>query len=68
MEPEINKAIMEWLFESNEHTKAELAKSLGITHRTLNSRIRGEAGWRWSEIVALAEFTGCNVSDFVRKE
>lgn len=67
METGINKAIMEWLFESSEHTKAKLAKSLGITQKTLNNRIRGEVGWRWSEVVALAELTGCNVSDFAWK-
>ena len=44
--------------KGNGITQVMLAESLGITTNTLREKMRGNADWRWHEILKLSEITG----------
>lgn len=52
-----------WLLKSG-NTKANLAKSLGMSAATLNNRLAGETEWSWKEVCDLGEFLECELEDF----
>lgn len=62
MSTRINEKLGAWLL-ADEHTKAVLAKLLGISRPTLNSRLSGNSKWTWDEAVLIAELTGCTLNE-----
>ena len=58
----INEKLGAWLLEPN-HNRKQLAKKLGLTTPTLNTRIRGETRWMWEEVLAIAELLNCTPND-----
>lgn len=57
----VNEKIGAWFLEG--HTKAELAKSIGISRPALNKRIEGKSQWKWSEVIKVAEITGSSLNE-----
>lgn len=49
----IAEKVGNWPLKSD-HTKAQLAKELGVTAPTLNNRLSGETELSWKEVYVLA--------------
>lgn len=46
-------------------TREQLSEELGMTRRTLSTRIRGEARWEWAEVVRLSRLAKCSLEELV---
>ena len=57
----INEKLGAWLLPK-EHTRTELAKRIGITLPTLNSRLM-DGGWSWAEVLAICKLTGATPNE-----
>lgn len=57
----INEKLGAWLLRQG-NTRELLAKALGMTRPTLNSRLK-EGGWSWHEVKAIAQLTGSSASE-----
>lgn len=62
MNVRINEKIGAWLLDK-EHTKAELAKLLGLSRPTLDGRLAGKSKWNWEDVVKVSEITGCTLNE-----
>lgn len=58
----INEVVGGWLLEPG-NTKQKLADALGVSHVTLNNKLRGETEWSWSQVKAICDVTGTELSD-----
>lgn len=57
----IKNRIGAWLVEG--HTKQDLASRLGMTVKTLNTRLDESVDWSWGEVKLLAALFGCSVDE-----
>ena len=62
MNERINEKLGAWLLEK-EHTRAKLAKLIGISKPTLYTRLNGKSKWRWDEVLVIAELTGSTLNE-----
>lgn len=46
-------------------TREQLSSELGMTRRTLYSRIKGESKWEWEEVVRLSTVAKCSLEELV---
>jgi plasmid maintenance system antidote protein VapI len=58
----INEKIGAWLLEQG-HSREVLAKELGMTRPTLNSRLDGRGKWSWEEVIRLSRLLGCTLDE-----
>ena len=58
----IKNRIGAWLVEPD-HTKQDLASRLGMTVKTLNTRLDESVDWSWGEVKLLAALFGCSVDE-----
>lgn len=61
---QINKKIGEYLLKPG-NSRTALAREIGLSTFTLNSRIAGKSEWKWGEVVKLAEVIGCSLDDLL---
>lgn len=57
----VNEKLGAWLLKSG-NTREVLAKALGMTRPTLNSRLK-EGGWSWAEVLRICEITGATPNE-----
>lgn len=62
MSTRINEKLGAWLLDKS-HTKAMLAKILGMSRPTLDNRLDGKSKWTWDEAIAIANLTECTLND-----
>lgn len=63
----INEVVGSWLLEPG-NTKQRLADILGVSHVTLNNKLRGETEWTWSQVKTICATTGASLSDIKWEE
>ncbi len=64
MTQNLQDAIGGWLLGEG-HTKTALAESLGISTRTLNSRLSGKTQWSWPEMLVLKQLLGLSLESLI---
>ncbi|WP_291288627.1 helix-turn-helix transcriptional regulator [Enorma sp.] len=63
----IDEAIAAYLRRSGK-TQAELAEELGMSENTLSWKRRRKREFKLSEVIRIAEVTGCSLDEMVPKE
>lgn len=63
----IDEAIAAYLRRTGK-TQAELAEELGMSENTLSWKRRGKREFKLSEVIRIAEVTGCSLDEMVPKE
>ena len=61
MDEIINEKLGAWLLREG-NTREVLAKQLGMTRPTLNSRLKN-GGWSWLEVKQIAKLTGVTANE-----
>ena len=62
MTDRINEKLGAWLLEPG-HNSDKLADLIGITRPSLRERLKGNAQWKWSEVIRVAEITDCSLDE-----
>lgn len=62
MTDRINEKLGAWLLEKG-NTNEKLADMIGITRPSLRERLNGNAQWKWSEVIRVAEITNCSLDE-----
>ncbi len=62
MNQTIKNRIAAWLIEPD-HTKQGLASQLGMTAKTLNTRLDESVDWTLGEVRILAALFGCSIDE-----
>ena len=63
----IDEAITVYLRRTGK-TQAEFAKELGMSENTLSWKRRGIREFKLSEVIQIADITGCSLDEMVPKE
>lgn len=63
----IDEAIAAYLRRTGK-TQSELADDLGMSENTLSWKRRGIREFKFSEVIKIAEITGCSLDEMVHKE
>lgn len=64
MSQTINEKLGAWLLV-NGNSREKLAKEIGISRQALANRLKGRSGWKWCEVVRIAELLDCSFSELV---
>lgn len=60
----MKEKIAAWLLTDG-HTKQDLASALGVSPRTLYSRLNDTYEWTWNEVKLLAKVLDCTTEDLI---
>lgn len=58
----VNEKLGAWLLQDG-HSRALLAKELGISRAVLNKRLRGITKWSWNEVIQVSRLTNCSLNE-----
>ena len=58
----INEKLGAWLLMTG-NSREKLADEIGITKPTLASRLSGNSGWKWEEVVKVSQITGTSLNE-----
>lgn len=67
MTDRINEKLGAWLLQPG-NDRDKLAEQIGITLPTLRERLAGRNQWKWSEVIRVAEITGCTLDELAGRK